>query len=361
MISIEFFKSHFGRRESNQCFIRSFNSTKNKHSFWSIFYFTNPSVDDVRKVRRSISLASFESVIAVIQLDRSSEDWRSVRREINRLKNYISVEFVYLFDQVDMDFKQIIDIALEETQMKNLHILDTCQYIQIECNDYKTMYENLRNPERLTVLMHIPYYKRSKMDATSLDYLFQFQRDLQHLNFIKFLEDTQSVEFNFENKSVLEIGPAAGFFYRYAQGKGASSVIVAEKNAGFCTLAEVDRVQKVLEVDITNLGFCEVINSNVPDGVSYFFAKGVLNVYHFRDIEQYKATIDAVTKKINELGIWVTYNVDRKGGPSSKKIRCSENCFESAGWKKVHVPTEFIQLTGLNYLEEVDWSVWMFR
>ncbi len=317
----------------------------------SLLYFTHLSSDNLMQSRHDIVSAAFPSVFVVVHLDKTRDDWQAVRTAVRAWKNYITFDF-YFVESSDINLEKLVTLADPDVGQRFSRARESGNSIAVETKEFDALTRCVREPRRRNILSHIPYYKTP-------DHMPGKPRDLQHLNFLDFLTRRYAFPAEFDGKSLVEIGPGAGFFYRHAQMKKCGSVYIVDKNAGFCTLAESDGAAGVINCDLIEPIFCSKYRQMLPNGVDYVFAKGVLNVYAFKDDDAYTSVVDTVSASIRHAGIWVTYNVDRKNGPDVRKEKMAKEAFEKCGWVRAEIPGELHSLLGLNYLPDVDWAVWL--
>jgi hypothetical protein len=352
MIVVEYRKIDFSNEGMNESFLRSFGDPP--HRFVSVLYLIRPTREDCDAIRHAIAGAFFADVIVFLLLDRSAPDWRDTRDAVRVLQRYFNFQLNQVFKKSQLDLSDIFQSISDRVEGDLSPGLDVNRYVQIKGEDFLVLHQAIEMPARLRLLRHMQYYGGGRMGGGST-----IARTVLHLNFLQFIADHSTLHFSFADESILEIGAGAGFVYRFAQAKGATEVVVIDKNAGFCTLAEIDSVRDALEIDLTSDGFCEALDMIIPGGVSYFFAKGVLNVYHYVSMEAYRNLVTTVTGKIKKGGVWVTYNVDRVNGQDQHKLALSREVFKDNGWKIVDVPKDLISVIGVNYPEDAEYDIWV--
>lgn len=348
MIALEFNSRNFCTG-TGLSFLRSIPSAKAGHKFISIFYYSGLSPEILPEIRGSIMNALFTDVVLAVCLDKRAAEWRQVRQTLRVWARYIRVKVVFVRKD-DFTLDELVDeIALDSLSRESLQ--GHAPHLDSPVERANLMGVAVRRAERLNALSKIPYYKGSDVVGSKV-------RDVQHTNFMSYAASEYGVFEEFQGSSLFEIGPGAGYIYRYAQSKGCSNVVVADKNAGFCALAEIDEATAINR-DVTDAELPRECRATMPDGVDYFFAKGVLNVYAFKNEAAYFNIVATVTELVKRAGIWVTYNVDRETGYNAQKVAFSRDTFEKLGWRSIEVPSYMLPLVGLNYLPEVDWQFWL--
>lgn len=354
MIVIELLRRDFDNLHLDESFVRSYatpddlpeSGVNTLSSRISILHLIRPTMAHFEAARALIASMQFKDVHVVLDFDRNIDGWREARDALIRIKKYMAVTFHQEFNQTQPSYHSLL--ALCGIKIENTIPNAT---IEIASEDVARVFAVIRDPSRQLALARIDYYGTSSIGRL---------RDIQHLNLLKYIEQNLSLPLVFSgDHSLIEIGAALGFTYRFAQSKGLRDITVIDKNEGFCAISTIDGVPTVMNTDLTDQRFCDVFRRRHPNGASYFFAKGVLNVYAHPNLEQYKAVVDAVTDAIRVVGVWITYNVDRKNGSDTEKLEASNKAFTDAGWSEIDIPTSHLRLLGIDYPSDVDSSFWV--
>lgn len=358
MIVVEFLRRDFENLTHDESFVRSYatpddlpeSGVNTLSSRVSILHLVRPTMARFEAARALIASMQFKDVHVVLDFDRNIDGWCETRDALVRIKKYMTVTFHQEFARTRPSYNSLL--ALCGISIENTIPGAT---IEIAPEDVARVFSVIRDPSRQLALARIDYYKTPNA-SPSIGRL----RDIQHLNLLKYIEQDLSLPLVFSGEhSLIEIGAALGFIYRFAQSKGLRDITVIDKNEGFCAIATIDGVPTVMNTDLTDQKFCDVFRRRHPDGASYFFAKGVLNVYAHPNLEQYKAVVETVTDAIRVVGVWITYNVDRKNPNDTEKLKTSNKVFTAAGWSKIDVPTSHLRLLGIDYPSDVDSSFWV--
>lgn len=309
-------------------------------------------MESFAEIRQMIASMLFKEVIVVLQLDRSNEDWRAIRDAIVRIKKYMAIEIVQTTGSNPLENNEVVDLCSIDRERVILGA-----EIQVDRGDAYSMFAAIRDPKRKMAIARTEYYR-----TPSAEPAIGRIRDLQHLNLLAYLQDTVVLPIELSSeRSMIEIGPGAGFLYRFAQSKGMQDICVVDKNEAFCALASIDGVPKILNNDVTESSFCNSLLDMCPDGADYLFAKGILNVYSHPDPEQYRSVVEAATSLIRTTGVWISYNVDRANGHQPELLEFSRSVFAEAGWRPIDVPHSHRRLIGIDYPPEVDSTLWVLR
>lgn len=316
----------------------------------SVLYLIRPGLESFAEIRQQIASMLFKEVIVVLQLDRTQKDWRDIRDAVVRIKKYMAIEVVQTIERGLLEESQLLDLCGVSTDQ----VIEDAE-IEVDPLDVYSMYAAVRDPKRRMAIARTEYYRTPNAEPA-----IGRLRDLQHLNLLAYLREQHQISLDFTgDRSMIEIGPGAGFIYRFAQTKGMHDLCIVDKNEAFCALASVDGVPKVLSSDVTDESFGGSVTKACPDGVDYFFAKGVLNVYSHADPEQYRSTVQSVTRLIRTAGVWISYNIDRANGHQQELLEFSHSVFLEAGWSEIRVPPSHRRLIGTDYPVEVDSSFWV--
>lgn len=328
------------------------------HDSVSVVYIADPHLLDVGTTRARAMRAVFDRLVIVVHTRNRSPGWREARDNVRRWKRYINCEIVTPRDHSELNDWQVLgEVAkgsadAETQQLVEGFLRSEKTKLSVQAGYLTTLVENMREPRRARALSHLTYYK-------PLDICSRTNREVQHVHFFDFVEQHCGLQFDFASRSFLEIGPAAGYAYQYARSRGATSIYVIEKNAGFCGVATLDAVDGLIEHDLTEPGFLDAIQEALPRTIDYVFAKGVLNVYAFDDLSIYRRIVDTLTSRARFGGLWVTYNIDRERGHDPEKRAFSARAFEENGWQRFDVSPDIAHLTGLNFQPEVDTALWV--
>lgn len=358
MLVLELQSRDFLNPDHNRSFVRSFATTDDlpgtipteRSRRVSILYLIRPELESFAEIRKQIASMLFKEVIVVLHLDRSDDDWRAIRDAVVRIKKYMAIEVEQTIESGLLEDSQLLDLC----NISTAHVLEGAE-IEIDPQDVYSMFAAVRDPKRKMAIARTEYYRTPNAEPA-----IGRLRDLQHLNLLAYLRDELQIPMEFgPDRSMIEIGPGAGFIYRFAQNKGMHDLCVVDKNEAFCALASIDGVPKILSSDVTDEAFGEILSKACHEGADYFFAKGILNIYAHTDLEQYRSVVQSVTKLIQKAGVWISYNVDRANGHQPKLLEFSQSVFLEAGWNEIKVPPSHRRLIGTDYPAEVDSSFWV--
>lgn len=316
----------------------------------SVLYLIKPGIGSFAEIRRLIASMLFKEVIVVLQLDRSKEDWRAIRDAIVRIKKYMAIEVVQTTGSDPLEDDEVLDLCSIDREL----IIQGAGF-EIDPSDVYSMFAAIRDPKRKMAIARTEYYR-----TPSAEPAIGRLRDLQHLNLLVYLQDSVGLPIELSsNRSMIEIGPGAGFIYRFAQSNGMHDICIVDKNEAFCALASIDSIPKILNRDVTEDSFSDSLNNICPKGTDYLFAKGILNVYSHPDPEQYRSVVESATLLIQSAGVWISYNVDRSNGHQPELLEYSRSVFAEAGWRPIVVPRSHRRLIGVDYPPEVDSTLWV--
>lgn len=334
--------------------IISISDQENPHRFITLIRVDISTEDKLLDLQLLISTAYGSDVFVISEIE-NRKMFKACRQFLKINKRYMGFEYDFLEtkkleqDEFIEQASSIFTINLPSPSSANKVLYTTA-------DDYKLIYEAVRMPYRLNILRKIPYYKGTDVVGMPI-------RDLQHLNLLTYLEENQFLSnLNFLNSSVLELGPAFGYFYRFAQAKGASHVTILDKNTGFCSLSRCDGAD-VIEGNLSQEKTLEELKEKMQSvKFDYFFAKGLFNISQFIGNEShYSNVVETISNLINQSGVWGTYNIDRENGITDEQIKFSQDVFLANKWKPLKLEQSICDLIGLNYKPEVDWTLWVLN